>query len=171
MIKVFQVVECGGPGGTGEQVSAICNGLDPARFEVSLVYAVRGGSPDDYRTKCAGAKAAYFLPEMTREISPARDLAALRKLRELFVAHRPDVVHAHDWHAVLMAPMLKLLYKGKDAYFDSARTVLTVHNLAYQGVFSLQTLLKAGFSKADFTYDRLMHQGAKVSIGVESHSS
>ncbi|MBI2385609.1 MAG: glycosyltransferase [Elusimicrobia bacterium] len=103
MIKVFQVVECGGPGGTGEQVAAICNGLDPARFAVSLVYAVRGGSPDAYRAECAGARAAYFVPEMTREISPVDDLEALRKLRALFAEHRPDVVHAHSSKAGVLA--------------------------------------------------------------------
>jgi glycosyltransferase involved in cell wall biosynthesis len=96
MIKVFQVVECGGPGGTGEQVAAICNGLDPARFEVSLVYAVRPGSAEAYRAHCAGAKHAYHVPEMTRELSLISDFNALRKLRELFVSHRPDVVHAHS---------------------------------------------------------------------------
>lgn len=103
MIKVFQVVECGGPGGTGEQVAAICNGLDPARFDVSLVYAVRDGSPDEYRAKCAGAKTAYFVPEMTREISFISDIAAFRKLRTLFAEHRPDVVHAHSSKAGVLA--------------------------------------------------------------------
>lgn len=103
MIKVFEVVECGGPGGTGEQVASICNGLDPARFEVSLVYAVRAGSPDEYRAKCRGAVNAYFMPELTREISPARDLAALRRLRDLFSQHRPDVVHAHSSKAGVLA--------------------------------------------------------------------
>ncbi len=103
MIKVFQVVECGGPGGTGEQVAAICNGLDPARFETTLVYATRGGSPEEYRAKCAGAKAAYYVPEMTREISLARDAAALRKLQALFTEHKPDVVHAHSSKAGVLA--------------------------------------------------------------------
>lgn len=103
MIKVFEVVECGGPGGTGEQVAAICNGLDPARFEVSLVYAVRGGSPEDYRAKCAGAKAAFFIPEMTREIALIHDLGATRRLRGLFAEHKPDVVHAHSSKAGVLA--------------------------------------------------------------------
>jgi glycosyltransferase involved in cell wall biosynthesis len=103
MIKVFEVLECGGPGGTGEQVAAICNGLDPARFAVSLVYAVRDGRPDDYRAKCAGAKTAYHFPEMTREISPVLDVAALRRLRRLFAEHRPDVVHAHSSKAGVLA--------------------------------------------------------------------
>ena len=103
MIKVFEVVECGGPGGTGEQVAAICNGLDPAKFEVSLVYAVRGGSPEEYRATCRGAKAAYYVPEMTREIAPIMDTAALRKLHRLFAEHRPDVVHAHSSKAGVLA--------------------------------------------------------------------
>lgn len=103
MIKVFEVVECGGPGGTGEQVAAICNGLDPAKFSVSLVYAVRGGAPEEYRAKCAGAREAHYVPEMTREISPLGDLDALRKLKALLAEHRPDVVHAHSSKAGVLA--------------------------------------------------------------------
>ena len=103
MIKIFEVVECGGPGGTGEQVAAICNGLDPAKFEVSLVYASREASPEAYRAKCAGAKTAYYVPELTREIAPAADASALRKLHRLFAEHRPDVVHAHSSKAGVLA--------------------------------------------------------------------
>lgn len=45
----------------------------------------------------------------------------------------PDVVHGHDWHAGLMPAYIKAaeMYSGKKL----ATTVLTVHNLAYQGVF------------------------------------
>lgn len=103
VISVFQVVECGGPGGTGEQVAAICNGLDPSRFTVSLVYAVRGGTAEDYRAKCRGAKYAYHVPAMTREISPFRDLQAFGELRALFAEQRPDVVHAHSSKAGVLA--------------------------------------------------------------------
>lgn len=103
VISVFQIVECGGPGGTGEQVAAICNGLDPARFKVSLVYAVRGGTAEEYRAKCRGAKHSYHIPAMTREISPIRDLEAFRRLRALFAEHRPDVVHAHSSKAGVLA--------------------------------------------------------------------
>ncbi|XNM76858.1 glycogen/starch synthase [Escherichia coli] len=41
---------------------------------------------------------------------------------------RPDVVHAHDWHAGL-APAY-LAARGRPA-----KSALTVHNLAYQGMF------------------------------------
>ena len=96
-------MECGGPGGTGEQVAAICNDLNPARFEVSLVYAVRDGKPEAYRAKCSGAVHAYHVPEMTREISPARDARALAKLTALFRERKPDVVHAHSSKAGVLA--------------------------------------------------------------------
>ncbi len=102
-MKVFQVVECGGPGGTGNQVAALCNALDPARFEVGLVYGVRDGDPKAYANAARGAANAWFVPEFTREISPARDVAALRKLTALFREQRPDVVHAHSSKAGVLA--------------------------------------------------------------------
>ena len=95
-VKVLQVIECGGPGGSGQQVAALCNALDPARFEVGLAYAVRPGTaPEEYRRTAPGAAQAFHIPEMTREISLGRDLAALRRLTELFRREKPDVVHAH----------------------------------------------------------------------------
>ncbi|AHF75458.1 Glycogen synthase [Sodalis praecaptivus] len=44
-------------------------------------------------------------------------------------AWRPDIVHAHDWHAGLTCAYLAA--KGRPA-----KSVFTVHNLAYQGLFS-----------------------------------
>ncbi len=41
---------------------------------------------------------------------------------------RPDVVHAHDWHAGLTPAYLAA--RGRPA-----KSVFTVHNLAYQGMF------------------------------------
>lgn len=95
-LKVFQVLECGGPGGTGNQVAAICNGLDPAVFDVGLVFNTRDGKPDEYRKAAAGAKSFFHVPELTREISPASDLKALSRLKEIFKAEKPDVVHLHS---------------------------------------------------------------------------
>ncbi|MBI5202599.1 MAG: glycosyltransferase [Elusimicrobia bacterium] len=103
-LKVFQVIECGGPGGSGLQVANICNALDPARFDTALVYNVRPGSaPEDYRKLAKGAKSAFHVPEMTREITPGKDLAAYGKLVELFKREKPDVVHAHCSKAGFLA--------------------------------------------------------------------
>ncbi len=45
----------------------------------------------------------------------------------------PDVVHANDWHAALLPAFVKNLGLART---KKAKTVLTIHNLAYQGVFS-----------------------------------
>lgn len=101
-MKVFQVVECGGPGGTGAQVAALCRALDKSRFETALVYNTRpGNSPAEYAA-LAGVEAVR-VPEMTREIHPALDLAALKALVDLFRRRRPDVVHAHSSKAGVLA--------------------------------------------------------------------
>lgn len=47
---------------------------------------------------------------------------------------KPDVIHVHDWQAGLIPVYLKTLYAG-DPFFDGIKTVLTIHNLAYQGTF------------------------------------
>ncbi|MBI3298637.1 MAG: glycosyltransferase [Elusimicrobia bacterium] len=100
--KVFQVIECGGPGGTGAQVAAVCRTLDPARFDTTLVYNVRPGNPPADYEALAGVKAVR-VPEMTRELHPGLDLAALGALVRLFRERRPDVVHAHSSKAGVLA--------------------------------------------------------------------
>jgi len=53
--------------------------------------------------------------------------------RGLDPAWRPEVVHAHDWHAAL-APAYMAFAPGDGQ--PRARSVYTVHNLAYQGLFA-----------------------------------
>ncbi len=57
--------------------------------------------------------------------------AALGIARNIF---KTDVFHAHDWQAGLLAPYLSLL--GGDPTFFGAKTILTIHNLGYQGRLS-----------------------------------
>ena len=47
---------------------------------------------------------------------------------------RPDIVHAHDWQTALLPVLLKIK-KASDPFFRDVKSVLTVHNLAYQGLF------------------------------------
>ena len=46
----------------------------------------------------------------------------------------PDVIHTNDWHAGLVNVFLKLEHMG-DARYERIKTVYTIHNLKYQGVF------------------------------------
>ncbi|MBP6343076.1 MAG: glycogen synthase GlgA [Candidatus Omnitrophica bacterium] len=45
-----------------------------------------------------------------------------------------DVIHCHDWHTALIPVLLKNKYQ-KDPFFKNIKSVFTIHNLAYQGVF------------------------------------
>jgi starch synthase len=44
----------------------------------------------------------------------------------------PDVIHCHDWHTALVPVVHKALYDW-DRLFDRTRSLLTIHNLAFQG--------------------------------------
>lgn len=68
--------------------------------------------------------------------------AALEAARALDL--RPDVVHAHDWHAALIPAFLKLTYAA-DPFFAATRSIVTIHNLAFQGVYAKETAGKLGF--------------------------
>jgi len=46
----------------------------------------------------------------------------------------PHIVHAHDWQAALIPAYLRTLYAGHPAFADT-KSVLTIHNLGYQGLF------------------------------------
>ncbi len=67
---------------------------------------------------------------------------------------RPDIVHAHDWQAALVPVYLKSLYAGEKA-FRKTRSLLTIHNLGYQGMFSKELMPLTGLGWEYFTFTRL----------------
>lgn len=54
-----------------------------------------------------------------------------------YLSWRADIVHLHDWQ-VAMVPAL-ILQQGKEGWGNPPPTCLTIHNLAYQGVFPGET--------------------------------
>lgn len=60
----------------------------------------------------------------------------------------PDIVHCHDWQTGLVPLALKRAFA---APFPNARSVLTLHNLAYQGGFQKSVLPELGIPWSDFT--------------------
>ncbi len=47
---------------------------------------------------------------------------------------KPDVIHCNDWQTALIPVYLKTHF-NKDQFYKKTKTILTVHNLAYQGLF------------------------------------
>jgi len=51
-----------------------------------------------------------------------------------YIEYYPDVIHCHDWQTALIPIYYKLKYGARDKY-KSIKTVFTIHNIEYQGVF------------------------------------
>jgi starch synthase len=51
-----------------------------------------------------------------------------------YLPWRPDIVHVHDWQPAIV-PALMLYQKHMEGWWNAPRTCLTIHNLAYQGIF------------------------------------
>lgn len=56
-----------------------------------------------------------------------------------FIKFYPDVLHCHDWQAALAAIYLKTIYCFRPEY-QFIRAVFTIHNIEYQGKYSLDIL-------------------------------
>lgn len=69
-----------------------------------------------------------------------------------------DIIHCHDWHTALISLYLKTLYK-ECLCFKKNKTILTIHNLGYQGVFPKEKLESTGFGWEMFHIDCLEFYG------------
>ncbi len=61
-----------------------------------------------------------------------------------------DVIHVHDWQTALLPLYLKTFYPQRPE-----KTLLTIHNIAYQGLFSPEVLPDIGLPQSVFTRDGL----------------
>lgn len=72
----------------------------------------------------------------------------------------PDIVHCNDWQTA-MIPVLHKLEYIKDEKFKSIKTVLSIHNLFFKGMFSPEILPELfGYDYEPFNNGSLEHNGA-----------
>jgi len=62
-----------------------------------------------------------------------------------WIAPRARIVHAHDWHTALACVDLRRRFAGQ-VFYDRLRSVLSVHNPAFQGWCDVPMLAELGFS-------------------------
>ncbi len=63
---------------------------------------------------------------------------------------RPDIIHLNDWQSSLIPVYMKTKY-GEDEFFRDTLTLLTIHNVGYQGVFPPDVLTTIGVGPDLFT--------------------
>ncbi len=78
--------------------------------------------------------------------------ASLEALRRM--GFRPDIIHAHDWQAAMSLAYLKYSLAG-DSFFAHTRSLFTIHNLAYQGLFEKEILGRIGLPESLFNMEDL----------------
>lgn len=108
-------------------------GLGPHRYRYSIVRARRVAGPDLLLVDCP---ALYGRPGVYGDAEDEHRRFALLCHAALETCARsgfaPQVVHCHDWHTALAPTLLRQRY-GSEPALAGARSLLTVHNLGYQG--------------------------------------
>ena len=77
--------------------------------------------------------------------------AALAVARRVF---RPQIIHCHDWQSGLVPVYLRTVF-AYDPTFMGMKTLFTIHNLGYQGLFPVAVLPQLGLDRRVFSMDGL----------------
>ena len=67
---------------------------------------------------------------------------------------QPDLIHCHDWQSSLVPVYLQNHWAWAEA-MAGTKTVLTIHNLAYQGLFNRSKFPRLGLDRSLFSMDGL----------------
>lgn len=111
-------------------------------------YTLPDGTKRDYEDNC---ERYVFFNRAVLEALPLLD-------------HWPDVIHVNDWQTGLIPVYLKEQYHQRsdfrlDLHYEHVRTLLTIHNIAYQGTFWHWDMVLAGFDWRLFNPGQLEYYG------------
>ena len=71
------------------------------------------------------------------------------------IEFQPDVIHAHDWQSGMIPALLKIQYAHLP-FYAGIKTVYTIHNLQYQGIFGIREVQDIlGLGDSLWTEDKL----------------
>jgi starch synthase len=73
----------------------------------------------------------------------------------------PDVIHCNDWQTGFIPAYLAKVYAA-DPFFARTATLFTIHNLAFQGIFDPNLVLKFGFGWDVFQFGMEFHGAANA---------
>lgn len=124
--------------------------LPESHVEVFLV------QQDDYyrRDELYGVNGTDYVDNCERFVFFCR--AVLEAVQQLRLAI--DIFHVNDWQAGLIPAYLKTVYRGVPGY-DGTASVITIHNLAYQGVFWHWDMLLTGLDWKYFNWHQMEFYG------------
>lgn len=128
------------------KVTAIAKDVDAAKIGNNIaVYFIKN---DKYfnRDGLYGDKNGDYADNLQRfSFYSRRSLELLKEIN-----YSPDVLHLHDWQSALAAIYLKNIYR-EDNFYNKIKVLLTIHNLAYQGLFPKEEYPKLGLDDELFS--------------------
>jgi starch synthase len=129
--------------------------LGPHSYVFSVLRAVLPGGAPAYLIDCP---ALYARPTLYTT-DPDEHLRFLVLTRAALVACQrlrwaPQLIHCNDWHTAFAPLFLRTMWSG-EPLFAAARTVLTIHNIGYQGIFPAAEVADLGLPAGSL---HLLHQ-------------
>lgn len=74
------------------------------------------------------------------------------------IEFHPDIIHCHDWQAGVLPVYLHTLFKDNE-FYHKIRTIMTVHNLKFQGIWDISTIRSiTGLPNDVFTPERMEYK-------------
>ena len=113
-------------GGTARHVRTLAAGC-AARGVAAGVFGPEQTDRDFGFSRLAGGQVSFTPVEIADRPRVARDLRAIRRLRRLLAAWRPDVAHAHGLRAGALTA-IALAFVRPTVYHPRPALVVTVHN-------------------------------------------
>ncbi|MGE0580510.1 MAG: glycogen synthase [Steroidobacteraceae bacterium] len=74
------------------------------------------------------------------------------------IGFAPQILHCHDWHTAF-SPLLLEAEWSRDPLFADTRSVLTIHNIGYQGVFDARFAPDLGLADLRWLHQDDLHAG------------
>jgi starch synthase len=128
----------------------------PRQFEVSIFAAqMPGSNMEVFFVHCPqlyGRHAIYAHDGDEHLRFLVLCYAALESAQRMRFA--PDVVHCNDWQTAMVPLLLKTRFAWDGSIFGKTKSVLTIHNLNYQGAFPANILPDTGLLRSQ----HLLHQ-------------
>ncbi len=71
------------------------------------------------------------------------------------IGFKPDIIHCHDWQTGLIPVYVKERFRG-DEFFWNIKTIMTIHNLKFQGKWSIKEVKEiTGLADYYFSSDKM----------------
>ncbi|MBI3124130.1 MAG: glycogen synthase GlgA [Ignavibacteriales bacterium] len=111
-----------------------------------------------------GSRHSMYSDPLTNEDYPDNDerfILLARSVYELVqkLGWVPDIIHCNDWQCGLVPVYLKAMFKN-DPAFKGIKTLFTIHNLGFQGVFPKSTFEKTSLPRELNSEKGILHKGS-----------